>query len=77
MLDLVDAPREVAALERPVIDDREMEEAVVGQQEEVAQRVHERLALRGVLQLVQVDHHPEHEHRGEHGDDPGRRDSPP
>ena len=71
-LDLVDAAREVAALERPVVDHREMQEDVVGQEEEVAQRVDERLAAPGVLQLVEIDDHPEHEHRRDHGDDPGR-----
>ena len=46
-----------------------MQEAVVRQQEEVAERVDQRLGLLGVLQLVQVEDHAEHEHRGEHGPD--------
>ena len=38
-LDGVDVVGEVAALQRPVVDHREVHEAEVGQQEEVADRV--------------------------------------
>ena len=64
--------REVAALERPVVDHREMREDIIRQQEEVAQGVEERLAAAGVLQLVQIEDHPEHEHGGDDRDEGGR-----
>ena len=50
--------------------------AVVRQQEEVAQRVDQRLRLPGVLQFIQIDDHAEHEHRAEHGPDGARPTGP-
>ena len=72
LLDLVDAPREVAALECSIVNHRKMREYIIGQEEEVAECIEERLAALGVLPFVEINDHPEHEHRRDDGDDPGR-----
>ena len=64
--------REVAALERSIVNHRKMREDIIGQEEEVAERFDERLAAPGVLPFVEINDHPEHEHRRDDGDDPAR-----
>ena len=71
---LVEAQRVVvvgAALQRLVVDDREQREADIRKHEEVRTAPADAERRRPVLQVVEVDDQPEHEHRAE--DRPERR----
>ncbi len=72
LLDLVDAAREVSALERTIVNHRKMREDIIGQDEKVAECIDERLSAVDVLPFVEIKDHPEHEHRRDDGDDPAR-----
>ncbi len=58
----MDIVGEIAALHGPVIDHRKVHEAVVRQQEEVAERIDQRFPRLDMLQFIKIDNHPEHEH---------------
>ena len=71
----------IAALHRPVIDHREKREAEVGQQEKVTERVDQGFGRPGMLQFIEINDHPEHEHGGQIGrrivgDDAARQSGP-
>ena len=61
----VDVIGKVAALHGPIVDDGKVHEAVVGQQEEVAEGIDERFGLLAMLQFIEINDHAEHKHRGD------------